>query len=797
MTLFRTLERRIAVVFVGLLVFVMLPMLLIVARSGEAIIATESQRQLTAGARNFSNLIDQDRRQLELAASVLAGDFGFREAIATQDRATVRSVLRNHGTRIGARVMMVLSLDGEVIVDTQHPGAAPHPFPFGDLLHAAQQNGRSGGVAQMADALIYQIVIVPILTPVRSAWVVMGFPVEDGWAAELARASGLDVSVVAAPAGIRASSLAPALRGALEKMPWTALGEQPRPLTLAGQDYHAVALPFGPQARVLLLHSLEHGEAVFRELERILEIIAASGIALFVIGSFWLARRIAGPVNALARAARRIEAGDYGHAVAVAAPDEIGQLAASFESMRTGIAAREQKIIRLAYEDTLTGLPNRVRLAERVAGLDAEAAAMVAVLDLDRFAPINDALGHPVGDRLLQQVGVRLAGLLPPHGVLARLWGDEFAFVVEGADPESARKFATRLLAALREPIAVDGQRLDVSGSLGIAFRPADGRDMDTLLQRAELAMYSAKRRQCGYTLAAEVGAGPPPEQLSLIGEMRQALERHEFVLHYQPKLALASNRIVAAEALLRWQHPQRGLVPPGLFIPFAEQTGFIREITPWLLGEVAAQAARWRELGIAVVLSANLSARDLLNPDLVVLMRELLAMHELPPAALCLEITESALMEDPALALSHLAELAAIGLKLSIDDYGAGQASLSYLKSLPVHEIKIDQSFIGSLATSPKDAAIVRSTIALGHALGFSVVAEGIETEADLRWLKGAGCDIGQGYFISRPLAAPAFADWISAQAAIQTTWPELEIAPQRNDADLTEPASGYRFPP
>jgi len=209
-------------------------------------------------------------------------------------------------------------------------------------------------------------------------------------------------------------------------------------------------------------------------------------------------------------------------------------------------------------------------------------------------------------------------------------------------------------------------------------------------------------------------------------------------------------------------------MMPPTHFIPFAEQTGFIREITPWLLEEVAAQAAAWRRQGIAVVLSANLSARDLLNPDLVGLMRRLLATHDLPAAALCLEITESALMEDPALALSHLAELAAIGLKLSIDDYGAGQASLSYLKSLPVHELKIDQSFIGSLAASPKDAAIVRSTIALGHALGLSVVAEGIEGEADLAWLAAAGCDVGQGYFISRPMEAPAFADWISTRAAI-----------------------------
>ena len=215
MSVFRTLERRIAIVFVGLLALVMLLMLLIVARSGEDIIAAESQRQLAAGARNFSNLIDQDRRQLELAATVLAGDFGFREAIATQDRGTVHSVLLNHGYRIGAKVMMVLSLDGQVIVDTQRPGQAARPFPLGELLRAGQLAGRSSGVARMNDGMLYQMVIVPILAPVRIAWVVMGFPVEDAWASEFARASGLDVSVVAVAGGIHASSLPPPLRKAL------------------------------------------------------------------------------------------------------------------------------------------------------------------------------------------------------------------------------------------------------------------------------------------------------------------------------------------------------------------------------------------------------------------------------------------------------------------------------------------------------------------------------------------------------------------------------------------------------
>lgn len=760
------LERRIAAVFVGLAVMVMLLILLLVQRSGDRIVATESQRQIEAGQMSFESLVNQNQRQLELAATVLSRDFSFREAIATQDRATMVSVLQNHGSRIGARAMMAIALDGRIIADIQQPKRSGEMFAFATLLGAAEAKGRATDFVRMADGLMYQVVVVPILAPVRIAWIVMGFPVDHAWARGLAQTSGLDVSLAGNTGKILASSLPEPKHDTLLQAA-SSLHEKPQELVLNGNHYYGVALPLARQARVILLHSLEKSEAVFNELERALLITAVGGIAIFVFGSLWLARRIAGPVNALAQTAQRIEAGDYGNPVEVNSKDEIGQLAASFESMRVGIAAREQKITRLAYEDALTGLPNRVRIGERLESLGATAKAAVVVLDLDRFAAINDALGHPVGDQLLRQVGSRLAGQLPPQAMLARLWGDEFAFLLEGMDRPAVRSFAQMLLDALRTPMEVEGQRLDVSGSLGIAFHPADGIGLNALLQRAELAMYEAKRRQCGFMLAEEVGPGPLPEQLSLIGEMRDALEKREFILHYQPKLDLANGRVVGAEALLRWQHPERGLVPPGLFIPFAERTGFIREITPWLLGEVAAQTAAWRAQGLDLVVSANLSARDLLDPSLVALVRDLIARHGLPPAAFCLEITESALMEDPALAQAHLDELAAFGVKLSIDDYGAGQASLTYVKSLPVHEIKIDQSFIRSLNDSPKDVAIVRSTIALGHALGFSVVAEGIETEADQIWLGESGCDVGQGYFIARPMAAAAFADWVAGSNA------------------------------
>ena len=762
----RTLERRIVAVFVGLLLLIVALILLLVDRSSAHLVAAESQRQLTSGAVVFERIVEHGRKQLETAAIVLSGDFSFREAIATQDRPTMVSMLGNHSSRIGASVMIVASLEGRVIADTQHPNSAERTFPFAQLLAQAQMQGRSSGFALMADGHLYQLVIVPIQAPTRIAWVAMGFQVDQAWVSEVAGMSALDISVIASrakPPVILASSLPGALRAdsaLLAVQP----GMQARELEMGSHHYQALALPLGDTAHAVLQHSVDQSQGAFNELMRTLALISLGGSCLFVLGSIGLARRIVNPIDQLAQATALIAAGTYDLPVVIHGKDEIGRLANSFELMREGIFSRERKILRLAYEDALTQLPNRTRFLEWLGEMPAQSPATVAVLDLDRFAMINSALGHPVGDRLLCLVGERLRANCGEGVMLARLWGDEFAFLVQGASKDKATAFAQGVLLALHEPLQLDGQRIDVSGSIGLAFRPVDGIDADTLLLQAEQAMFDAKRRQCGFALATGLGDSAPAEHLTLIGEMRNALTQAEFTVYYQPKLLLGEGRIYGAEALIRWQHPVRGMISPGVFIPFAEQTGFIREITPWLLRQVIAQAAIWHGSGLALVISANLSARDLLNPQFVILVSQLLEEHQLPAQMLCLEITESALMEDPAMAQRHLADLAALGVRLSIDDYGAGQASLAYLKNLPVHELKIDQSFVRSLTESPKDGAIVRSTVALGHALGLTVVAEGVETAADQSWLQAADCDIAQGYFIARPMPAEAFAAWVSS---------------------------------
>jgi diguanylate cyclase (GGDEF)-like protein len=759
--MFRTsLQRRIAWVFVGLLVLVMGMVLALVRTGSQRIVANQAQHELAIGVGEFERLIDQNQRQLETAASVLSADFAFREAVATQDQATVRSVIANHGRRIHAQVMMVAGTDGRMIASTQNSHGADAPFPFPDLLAAAESSGRSAGFRQMRDGQPYQVVLVPIMAPRRIAWVAMGFRLDDRWARGLAEVAGLSVSIVRIGTGSRPALLA------------SSFGKPPG----AAERYQTTRLDLGGGLQAVLQLPLAQVEAPFEVLLAQLLAVVGAAIVFFALGSVTLARRIVKPLGELSAAAHRIALGDYGQPLPPQAAgdgkrDEIGRLAASFEQMRRGIASREDHIARLAYVDGLTDLPNRTHFLEAFAGMPAGASGVVAVLNIDRFAMINNALGYSVGDSLLRAVGERLAPLVPAPGMVARLWGGHFAFLLKDAGATDARCFADAALRALRDPITLDGQRLDIGSSIGIAMYPQDGVDGGTLLRRAELAMAAARKRHSSVAFVAEIGVEPPHEQLSLIGDMRAAMENGEFMTDYQPKLQLSSGRVNACEALLRWRHPERGMIAPGRFIPFAEQTGFIREITPWVLDEAIRQLAAWQQDGLDIVVSANLSTLDLLDPGLPLYVDALLKRHGVAAHRLCLEITESALMDDPALALAHLGELAALGIKLSIDDYGVGQASLAYLKILPVNELKLDRSFITAIDSEPRNAAIVQSTIMLSHALGLSVVAEGVETEAELAWLRAHGCDVAQGYLVSRPLAAERVRGWIADYAPAAAT--------------------------
>lgn len=517
--------------------------------------------------------------------------------------------------------------------------------------------------------------------------------------------------------------------------------------------------------RDLMQIQVEEIEARMQGARRLVWLITACAVVMSAALAMLIARGIARPVQRAVMVAESIASGDYDRPVAPGRGREIGALMRALDVMRNSIVSRERRILKLAYIDELTQLPNRTRFLEVMEQALHNGPFALFLMDIDRFGAINSALGHAVGDRLLTDIAQRLRSLVPARHFVARLGSDQFVILTDDSDRNAAGAFARSLLAGFRSPMTMDGQRLDVEARLGIVLFPTDGASISTLLRRADLAVALAKHRHQGIAFGSESAAEHPHEHLSLIGEMRDAIANNQFTTHFQPKMRLATHEIMGVEALLRWQHPDRGLVSPGAFIPFAEQTGFIREITPWLLRTVVKQASEWYRSGLELVTSVNLSTLDLINPALVTDVRQLLEETGLPARLLCLEITESALMDDPEAALRHLDDLAALGVKLSIDDYGSGQASLGYVQRLPVHELKIDRAFVSAVDQLPKNAAIVRSTILLCHELALSVVAEGAETPDEIAWLEENGCDIVQGYGIARPMPAAAFSDWLKAR--------------------------------
>jgi diguanylate cyclase (GGDEF)-like protein/PAS domain S-box-containing protein len=421
-----------------------------------------------------------------------------------------------------------------------------------------------------------------------------------------------------------------------------------------------------------------------------------------------------------------------------------------------------------AFHDALTGLPNRLLLHDRLsqAILSAsrdQAPLALLIMDLDRFKEVNDTLGHHYGDLLLREVGVRLRGILREADTAARLGGDEFAVLLPRADAIEAEAAARRLLGALELPFMVDGHPVEVGGSIGIAVYPTHGADPGTLLRRADVAMYVAKRSQSELSLYSADQDQNTPDRLSLAAELRTAMEQDQLELFYQPKADMVSGRITSVEALVRWRHPQRGLVPPDEFIPLAEQSGQVRVLTRWVLQAALRQLKHWQDSGRLLAMAVNLSMRDLQDPGMPDTVASLLDTWGVSSALLKLEITESTLMADPAQAMEIVRRLSAMGVRIAIDDFGTGYSSLAYLKRLAVHELKVDQSFVRHVVTDSHDVAIVRSTINLAHELGLEVVAEGIEDQPTWDLLAKLGCDTAQGYFISKPMPAAQLDTWLA----------------------------------
>lgn len=482
------------------------------------------------------------------------------------------------------------------------------------------------------------------------------------------------------------------------------------------------------------------------------------GLLFIILGYFSFDRAVLKPMLMLGKAfLQEARNGSSDAELPRPTSTETRNLIHAFTEMRNQIHTRQQALEHQAQHDSLTGLANRSLLYQhlsRMIGTTKRHTDNISLimLDLDRFKEANDALGHHIGDQLLIEVGQRLFNELRDNDLVARLGGDEFAILLSGAEETQAKDVCKKILKIFEQAFEIQGQELFLGASLGIAVHPKHGRDAETLMKRADIAMYVAKRNHLGYAFYEATNDHYDTRYLSLSHDLRQALNEGTLSLAYQLKYDVKLNQPVGVEALLRWQHPSLGNISPVNIIPLAEQLGIITRLTAWVMEQALIQCAQWRKQGILLDMAINLSVYDLLTTDLVEQIHKLLQTHDVPPDAVVIEVTENAMLIDPANAISILQKLDSMGLRIAIDDFGAGFSSLGYLKKLPVDELKIDKSFVMDMITNDNDAVIVRSTIDLAHNLGLKVVAEGVESEEIYDMLRILRCDTAQGFYLSKP---------------------------------------------
>jgi diguanylate cyclase (GGDEF)-like protein len=763
------LAKRMALVSVGLLLLIQIAIQLVLRTSIEKSVEMNLRTELDSSANVWRRLVDQNAQQLQLGANILAADFGFRAAVASNDAETIESALENNATRIGATVAALMDTQFHakgITASEKSPELAQTLEALARELSTSSQKSK----AIVVNGRLHQFVLVPVRAPVIIGWIMMGFAVDQALAKDMVALTNIQVLLMqssngAAPRLIH-SSLIPQ-----EPLDLAQFSSGQGSVTLDGNDYAFRRSDVGHAAdgvQIVLLASKSEARKVFSATKVVLLVIDGIGLILFALGSLELARRVSKPLQLLAADTLRLGRGDYSQKIEdLGRQDEIGNFARAFDQMRQNIQASQAEVQRLAYWDRMTGLPNRAQFRERLkqhlmADTVPTQPVAVIVLDLDRLKHINDVLGYGFGDQVLMVVAERLQRLFGTSDtLLARLGGGQFAVLLAGLESDAAMAQGRRIHLALEAPVSIDGQTVDLHAGMGITVWPEQPGDADVLIGHAEVAMYAAKRKGTDtqmYDAALDSGSS---QTLSLLSELRQAIDQNELRLFLQPKIGLASHNVVAAEALVRWEHPTRGLMPPMEFIPFAEQTGFIRHLTLWVLEETAKQWPGLQSPSGQLRIAINLSTRDLMDQEFPDKLEALLNRYGVPREGFCLEITESAIMDDPVRAEETLNRLAAFGYKLSIDDFGTGYSSLAYLKRLPVSELKIDKSFVMGMEKDVSDAQIVKSTIDLAHNLGLSVVAEGIENQQVYDLLRTLNCDEGQGYFMSKPMVCTQFVAW------------------------------------
>ena len=736
---FRNLRTRLTVVYMGLfglaLALAAVAVFTAVTNSAQRVVRDE----MTAAGAVYGQLWTARSDQLLQGAGVLAQDYGFREAVATNDEATVRSALDNLRARQGVDGALILGVDGHATSTGLELDAAA----LDRLFTGLDSGGIESGVL-VIDGMAFQAVAAPVNAPVLIGWVVFAERLDATQMRNLEQLSAIPLS--AAVVLNRASGLT-------REGPVTVRTADGPSMRL---DQPLPSFDTAAPADLVLTYPLKRAMRSYEALFWWLAAIGLAGLALLMGGTWALSRGLTQPISALDEAVHRLQRGDYVEAP-VTSSDEIGRLAASFNAMVGDIKDREARLTHMALHDQETGLPNRLSL-ERQAG--AQADAWVVLFGVDRFEVVRNAIGYDSMARLLAALGGRLSALAD-GAPMARVGAGALGLVIAAADEAAAVAAATRLAEAAQAPLTINGAPVDIALTAGVAGRGASSSDLASPVDRAAIAVDQARAARRSVAAFDEAAYGDPGDNLSLISELMTALHDGDVTLAYQPKYDFRAERITGVEALMRWSHPRRGFVSPDLFIGMAEETGHIRPLTEWCLRRAIADQKALAAAGHDLLVSVNISGRLLSDESFADF-----ALAEVAGAGadLCFEITETAVMDNPELALRIISRFAEAGIAVSLDDYGAGLSSLTYLKQIRADELKIDKSFILGLDQSSRDALLVKSTIDLAHSLGLKVTAEGVETPTALALLRGMGCDLAQGYLIGRPVPLAVLTEHLSA---------------------------------
>lgn len=764
-----SLQNRIFLFFVLLLLFVQGIALSTLFAGKQNQEFREINNRLNTAKTLFTEQFNSRSTYLAAFAETVAKDYGIKQVFG-DDQRSLLVALNNHRQRIDADLAMAISKSGNITAQLQlfvndkneervsRGGELGQLFRFPDWL----QNQSSVHLYQVDDKL-YQFSLSPLTVGSQSlGWVGFGFEIDETLAQNTLKLTHLETDFIYKTDGdwmfVASSKDKEDLAFAINVVN----GDIPEGYIGIGQE---ITLQPGQHIGLALSGYRDDFVSVLQEKWWQLVILTSVALLLSLLGAYYIALSITKPIKRLVKQAKTIAHGQYDQKVELDDQSELGQLADEFNAMQSAVLTREKAIVHRANHNPLTELPNRHAAVQMVEDLVAQDRPFcIYHLNLSRIKDVNESLGHEVGDRLIREAAKRLQSV-PSCCFLGHLGADEFLLIVEASEHVEIDVMVNCIVETLEPSFELSNMSLQIQGKLGIASFPKHCSDGKSILQMSDTALnFSRKHNQTMqvYHQGLDVNSA---ERLNLINDLKYAISDDQLELHYQPKLNLKSGKVTHVEALVRWQHPKLGMVPPDNFIHIAEQTGQINELTQWVFKTALKQFNQWQDDGIVINIAVNISAENLKDPSFEQFIRVTVAEYGVANQFITLEVTESAVVDNPQDAIALLRRFKDDGFKISIDDYGTGYSSLAQLKQLPVNELKIDKSFVQRLESDEDDQIIVRSTIELAHNMGLSVVAEGIEDEYSLHWLAKHGCELAQGYFISRPQPSDKLTPWLAQE--------------------------------